>query len=206
MLESRPDSNWWVLEAELLHVPLLFSPFWISDDRWPSLHSRTGRPRSGRQQKTRWSDVISLQMWQGIGLGCLLYWLVLNQQPMLHHFEPRFSDKRGRGLEETKIFSTYCRHRVWSCARWNIMYHRFSRMLPYNWYRPPHYEGHQWSPPDVLHLSTDFSCHHPRQRTGYESLMKEISQGVGWEALTFKMEMHCFVLMFYYWLWITNHL
>ena len=32
---------------------------------------------------------------------------------------------------------------------------------------------------DVLHLSTDFSCHHPRQRPGYYSLIKEICPVVG---------------------------
>ena len=160
----------------------------------PSLHSRTSRLRSGRRQKTWWCDVISIQRWQGIGLGCHLYWLVLNQQPMLRHSEHRFSVKRGRGLEETKIFSSCGRLWVCSSGCWNIMYHRFSWMLPLSWYRSPHLEGHQWSPPDVLHLSTDFSCHHPSQRTGYDSLFKEICSGVGWETLTFKMKMHCSVL------------
>ena len=89
----------------------------------------------------------------------------------------------------------------WTCGRllvcssgcWNIRDHRFGRMLPFNWYRPPHFEGHQWSPPDVLHLSADFSCHHLRQRPGYYSLIKEICPGVGWETLTVKMVMHCYV-------------
>ena len=119
-----------------------------------------------RRQKTKWSDVFSLQSWQGIGLGCHQYWL-LNQQPILHHFEHRFSVKRGRGLEETKIFSTCGRLRVCSRGCWNIRDDRLSRMLPFNWHRPPHFEGHQSSPTDVLHLSTDFSCHFPMQRTGY---------------------------------------
>ena len=165
----------------------------ITWHRWPSLHSRTSWPRSWRRQKTRWSDFISIQRWQGIGLGCHLYWLVLSQQPILHHSEPRFSVKRGRGLEEMKISSTCGRLWVCSSGCWNIRDHRFSRMLPFSWYRPPHFEGHQWSPPDVLHLSTDFSCHHPRQRPGYYSLIKEICPGVGWETLTVKMEMHCYV-------------
>ena len=123
----------------------------ITRHRWPSLHFRTARPRSGRRQKTRWRDVFSLQWWQGIGLGYHLYWLVLNQHPILHHIEPRFCVKRGRGLEETKIFSTCGRLRVCSSGCWNIRDNRFSRMLPFNWCRPPHFEGHQCSPPDVLH-------------------------------------------------------
>ena len=89
----------------------------------------------------------------------------------------------------TKIFATCGRLRVCSSGFWNIRDHRFSRILPFNWYRPPHFYGHQLSPPDVLHLSTDFSCHYPRQRTGYNSLIKETCPGVGWETLTFKMEM-----------------
>ena len=125
---------------------------------WPSLHSQTDRGRSGRRQKTRWSDVFSLQMWQGIGLGRHLYWLVLNQQFMLHHFEHWFNVKRGLGLEEAKMFSTCGRLRVCASGCWNIRDHRFSRMLPFNCYRPPRFEGYQWFQPDVLHLSTDFSC------------------------------------------------
>ena len=77
----------------------------------------------------------------------------------------------------------------------NIRDHRISQMLPFNWYRPPHFEGHQWSPPDVLPLSTDFSCHHSSQSTSYDSLINEICPGVGWETMTFEMEMHCFALL-----------
>ena len=75
----------------------------ITWHRWLSPHSRTSRLRSWRRQKTRWSDVISLQRWQGIDLGCHLYWLVLSQQPILHHSEPRLSVKRGRRLEDCQL-------------------------------------------------------------------------------------------------------
>ena len=38
-----------------------------------------------------------------------------------------------------------------SCSNswWNIRWHRFSRMLHFNRHRPPHFDGHQWSTPDV---------------------------------------------------------
>ena len=49
--------------------------------------------------------------------------------------------KRGRGLEETKIFSTCGRLRVCASGCRNIWDHRFSRMLAFKCYRPPHFEG-----------------------------------------------------------------
>ena len=104
----------------------------ITRHRRPLLHSRTSRSRSGRRQKTRWSDVISLLRWQGTGLGCYLCCLVLNQQRILHHSLPRFSVKSGRELEETKIFSTFDRLRVCSSGCLNTRDHRFSRMLPFS--------------------------------------------------------------------------
>ena len=47
-----------------------------------------------------------------------------------------------------------------------------------------YFDRKRWSPPDVLHLSTDFSCRHPRQPTGYDSLTQEKCPGAGWETLT----------------------
>ena len=34
-----------------------------------------------------------------------------------------------------------------------------------------------------------------RQYTGYNSLIKDICPGVGSETLTFKMEMHCYIVL-----------
>ena len=126
-----------------------------------------------------------LQRWQGIGLDATCTDSFSTSNLCSTNLNPGSTSSAAEDSKRRKYYHLVADFRVCSSGCWNIG----SAVCPrFNWYWPPHFESHQWSPPDVLHLSTDFSCHHPRQRTDYNSLIMGICPGVGWEILTFKME------------------
>ena len=139
----------------------------ITGYRCPSLHSRTGRSRSGRRQKTRWSDVFSFK-------GCKsLAW------------DTTFPDL----YSASNLYSTILNRGSASSAAVDLKRLIYSQFVEDIEFVPVTVEtsgiigsvgcsiltaiDRRISIP-VLHISTNFSRHHSGQRAVYVVLIKEL--------------------------------
>ena len=143
-----------------------------------SFHSRTGRPRSGRRQKTRWSDIFSLQRWQGNGLGWNFTDSFSTSNLCSTILNPGSASSAAKDLKRRKYSQLVADFELVPVAveTSGIIGSAGCSLLTYIGRRISKATNHSRH---VLHLSTGFSCHHPRQRTGNSSLIREICTGVG---------------------------